>query len=532
MSELVNQDLRDVDFRFRETAQEAVFDSYLLPYGLVKQGYATEFGADALPTPEDKKQRLRDKLKQAAEQLLVSVGLKAPEAEEPEPEKVLDDGAIRSERVYLQWVGPFDFVIDPRARDLRTDAAWCAQRIRRTLAAVKRTRHFSKAKDKLVAEAIDDDRVPDSHLDEFQTVDLWEIHYKDPDSPTGITVLTLACTQAQTEALLHEHNVYDLGGWQYEWLPLNKHGHRLYPVSVISIIRPLVDRINSSFDAILEQVDKFQAKLVANERVTAEGQEILRSPTIGAVVPVTGEASVRDAVAVISMEQVKSDLMAFVQKVMDLVILIVGLTQAQFTGLSTAQTATEAQIGQGGQNVRRADESNTVTTWLTRVVTKHWRIKAQFQDLTEQALPQEAALLNPTTGMTQSQWYPPIDEERAARLKRARFKLHIEVGSIQKPNLEILRAQFEQFVLALMRPEVTQGLALEGKRLSASEIIRQWSQFFAESGLQPGMQKMVVPVTDPMLQQTLMNYGGPGASQGPTPNPSLNGAVPNRADMI
>lgn len=529
VAELLNQDLRDVDFHFTATGQQAVFDAFVLGFGVVKQGYATEFGPDVLPTPVEEKKKLRDQLKDAAEQLLVSAGLKAPAPPpEPEPEHVEADALIRSERPYLVWLSPFEFVIDPRARDL-SDARWVAQLIRRTLGEIKRDPRYGPAKHELVAEAVEDDRIPQTELEDFQTVDCWELHYKNPDSPTGITVLTLAATQQQTKALLHDHNAYDLGGWQFEWLPLNKHGHRLYPISTISVVRPLIDRINSSFDAILEQVDKFAAKLVYNDRVTPDGEVALDTPTIGARVKISGENSVRDAVAVISMEQVKADLVAFVQRVMDFVLLIVGLTQAQLTGLSTAQTATEAQIGQGGQNLRRSDEGNLVAAWATRVLTKHWRIKAQFQDLTEQDLVQETPLLDPGSGLPQSAWYPPIDAQRALRLKRRRFKIHIELGSIQKPNLEILRAQFEAFVRALMEPIVTQGLALEGKRLSASEIIRQWSQFFTESGLQGTLGKMIVPVSDPLMQNALLNYGQTPTQTGAA---QLAGSVPNRADLI
>ena len=528
VSELLNNDLRDVEFRFKDTGQLAVFDAYVLGFGVVKVGYATELGPDILPTQAEEKKRLRDKLKDQVENVLVGLGVKAPKPEEVEPEQAQADTTIRSEHPYLQWISPFDFVVDPRARNL-SDARWVAQRIRKTLGEVKRDRRYGQAKHELTAESLEDDRVLEPFVEDFQTVDAWEVHYKDLDSPTGIRVLTFAATQTQTKALLHEDSAYDLGGWQFEWLVLNKHGHRLYPVSTISVIRPLIDRINSSFDAILEQVDKFQSKIAYNERVTADGELALDAPTIGARVKISGEGSVRDAIAVISMEQVKQDLMLFLNQVLDLVILITGLTRAQLTGLSTAQTATEAQIGQSGQNLRRADESNQVSEWVTRVVTKYWRVKAQFQDLEETQLTQDAPLLDPTTGMASTQWYPPIDAERAERIKRLRFKVNIDMGSIQKPNLEIIRAQFEAFVRALMEPIVTQGLALEGKRLSASEIIRQWGMFFAESGIQGGIAKIVVPVQDPMQQQALMGYG---MKPEQTNGNGLTGSVPNRADLI
>ena len=535
VSEFINADLKDIDFRFKETSQLAVFDSFVLGYGVVKIGYSTEFGPDILPTKAETKKKFRERVQDFAKEVLQGAGIVPPPAPiEPEPQQVQPDSTIMSESPYIQYISPFDFVIDPRARDL-TDAQWVAQRIRRTLESVRADRRYGAGKHELAPEAVDDDRISDSFVEAFQTVDVWEVHYKDLDSPTGITVLTFATTQTQTKALLHDHSAYDIGGWQYEWLAPNKHGHRLYPVSVLSVMRPLIDRLNGTFDAILEQIDKFQVKIAHNERVEKEGISALKSNTLGAVVKVTGRDDVRGAVQVISMQQVASDMMSFVNSVMDLLLVIVGVTRAQFTGITQAQTATEAQIGQGGQNLRRTDEGNTVGMWSNRVVAKLWRVKAQFQDLVELEMTQDTPSLDTQSGMQQTQWFPPIDQERADRLKRNKYKISLEVSSIQKPNLEILRAQFEQFVRALMEPVVTNGLAMEGKRLSPSEIIRQWSRFFSEGGL-TDVNKMVVPVTDPNQQAALLGFGqkpGPGGQNGAAAQGrSLAGAVPTFADQV
>ena len=526
VAEAVNQDLRDPLLRIKETGQLAVFDGYVLAMGVAKVGYATEFGQDVLPTKQETKQKFRERVKAQVETLLTAVGLKPPKPEEVEPEQVQPIESIRSESAYIQWVSPFDFVIDPRARDIY-DARWVAQRIRRTIADIKRDRRYGQAKYDLEADAVEDERLQVSFVEEFQTADVWEVHYKNPDAPTGITVLTLGCTQAQTQPLGHAHSEYDLGGWQYEWLTLNKHGHRLYPISTISIIRPLLDRINSSLIAVLEQLDKFQAKIAYNERVGTDAQRALDSPELGARVKIDGHESVVGAIAVISMDQVKGDILGLINQVVDFVILITGLTRAQLTGLTTAQTATEAQIGQSGQNLRRTDEANVVGAWFTRIITKYWRVKSQFQELTEVDLVQDATALDPTTGMAQTQWYPPIDQARADRLKKNRFRFQLDVSSMQKPNLEVIRAQFEGFMRALMEPVVTNGLALEGKRVSASEAVRQWSRFFVDSGL-PGLEKLIVPVTDPMQQQALMQFGQKPTQNGDTSNPS----GPNRANLI
>ena len=159
--------------------------------------------------------------------------------------------------------------------------------------------------------------------------------------------------------------------------------------------------------------------------------------------------------------------------------------------------------------------------FFNRVITKYWRVKAQFADLTEIDLVQQTGSPDPTTGMETTSWFPPIDPARAARIKRAKFQLSLELGSIQKPNLEIIRAQFENFVRVLMEPAVTQGLALESKRLSAEAIIREYTKFFVEYGM-ARLEKIIVPIQDPMLQQALQNYTGkPGEG-----SPNGNGMQP------
>ena len=528
VSELLNRDIRDPDLRFKETGQLAVFDGVVPGAGFVKVGYATEFGSDILPTKSETRQTFRERIKQQVQNAMEAMGVVQPKDEEPDPEKVQEDMTIRSETPYLQWVSPFDMAIDPRARDL-TDALWLGQCFRRTIGEIKRDRRYSKAKFDLTGDPIEEARIPDSFIEEFQTAEVWEVHYKNPDSPTGITTLTFAKTQSLTKALMHEHNVYDVGGWQYEWLAPNKHGHRLWPISALSVCRPLLARINSSFATVLEQLDKFVAKVAVNERVSKDGMNALLTSTIGSMVKIDGQEDVRSAIAVVSMDQLNAEIVRFLDYCVDYIILITGLTRAQLTGLTTAQTATEAQIGQGGSQTRRTDEANVVGDFFNRVITKYWRAKAQFQSLTEIDLLQQSGIPDPATGMETTSWYPPIDEARAKRLKSTRFTFALELGSIQKPNLEIIRSQFEALVRVLMEPAVTQGLALEGKRVSAEATLREYFKFFSEYGLSR-LEKAIVPVNDPVLQQALQSYTG--KPEQTTGNGKLTGSVPNRADII
>ena len=138
VSELLNRDLRDPDFRFKETGQLAVFDAVVTGAGFLKIGYATEFGPDVLPTKAEERRGFKERLKQQVSNAMEAVGLPPLVKKATEPEKVQDDLTIRSESPYVKWLSCFDVVIDPRARDL-ADALWVAQCIRRTIAAIKRS---------------------------------------------------------------------------------------------------------------------------------------------------------------------------------------------------------------------------------------------------------------------------------------------------------------------------------------------------------------------------------------------------------
>jgi len=114
VSQLINRDLKDSNLRIKETGQQATWDGYVTGLGEVKIGYATEFGADVLPTEKDKKKTIREKTKELADQALVALNLKSPKEEELEPEKVQAEEEIRSESAYIKYISPFDFVKDPR----------------------------------------------------------------------------------------------------------------------------------------------------------------------------------------------------------------------------------------------------------------------------------------------------------------------------------------------------------------------------------------------------------------------------------
>ena len=500
-AELLNHYIRLVNLK--ETDQQAVFDSWVLGYGVTKTGYTTEFGVDILPTEKEEKKRLRDKVKDRTREFLEAQGLVSPKPNGQDDRPLVDANEfITKENPYVRWVDPFNFLIDPRARSIH-DAWWVAETVRRTLFEIKKNPRFSAAKTQLKAAPLIDTDIPEAQIERFQTADLHEIHYKDEESPTGMTILVLAVTQNQVKPLYHEHSVYKMRGWQYDLLAFNKHNHKLYPVAELSVVRPLLDRLNNTFEAILEQTDKFVAKIfMSKDAAEPETENQLKSGVIGGLVYVKGNP--RDVVHDIRFDQVKRDMVELIERVLDFVILTTGLTRAQLTGLTTAQTATEAQIGQGGSTNRRTDQQDAVIDWSNQQVEKLWSVIAQFVDLEQVQLITGETTFNEETGLPNFNWFPDIGEDMSDQLRNGNFRFMTEVTSLQRPNLEILRKQVENFVVALANPAIHQQLAAQGKMYDVAEGLRIWHKLYPE--LISDVDRLIRPLT-PEVGQMLNTPG-------------------------
>lgn len=513
----------------KETDQQNVFDSWVLGYGVSKIGYVTHFGADIPLNKKEEKKKLHEKVKDSIDKGLEELGIKQPKKEDAD--KIPFTGPeenIISESPYVRWVDPFNFLIDPRARSIN-DAWWVAETVTKTLHEIKQNPRFSSAKNDLVATPLEDseNKIPDTEIEKFTTAKLHNVHYKNAASPTGITELTLAVHGDQIKPLYHDHNVYRMpgGGWQYELLAFNKHNHRLYPVSDLTQVRPLLDRINDTVESVIEQVDKFVAKIVYNEKVTATGIHALKNGGIGACVETQG--NIRDSVAVISMEQLKGDLMVLIDKLVDLVILVVGMTRAQLTGLSTAQTATGEQIGQGGSLNRRNDQEDSVIDYTNRQIRKLWSVIAQFVDLEQIQLLTGEAEYDPETGLPNFNWLEDIDEEMSNQLKHGIYRTNIEMTSLKRPNLEILRKQIENLVVVLSGEAITIGLMRQGKEFDVAEAIRKVLSMYPE--LIPDPNRLLRPVT----QQAPLTPGAPhGGDRGGKAEAIRQSPPPNTADIV
>jgi len=482
----------------KETNQLVILDAFLLGMGVCKIGYATQFGMD-IPDEEEQKKREKSKF----DRIMARLGLKK-EAEEEKKQNVELDERIVAERPYITWVSPFDFLIDPRATSIY-NAQWVGQKITKPLDEVKRNKALKNTAglkgtepEKHILE-----KVPSTQLDRFKTIDLYEIHYKTNE---GLYLLILA-KDGEWKYLYHGKSVYEMDGFPFEILTFNKHGHALYPVSDVDIIKPLQMRLTETIDAILDQIDKFVPKIGVDEtKLTEAGRVALRDGNVGSIVSFKGNPN--EFIKEIDLTQLKADLNVFTEKLIDMIALETGLTRAQLTGLTTAETATEAQIGQAGANVRLSARAEEVADFSNRQARKLWQVIRQFVDLDDVELITGESSVD-ERGIPRFQWL-----EDRPDLTKAELRFIIEVGSAQKPDLAVIRKEWENFINIMAKTDVIALMQQQGTKLDVAEVVRTFLKLFPEMIrdtsriLKPAIPGGTGQLTPQQVEAQLSHIGG------------------------
>lgn len=522
VSALSNYYFRELNVK--EVNQRGIFDAYVLGLGVCKIGYATQFGSD-IPDKETQARREKGRIQKLKEFLRLS----KPKEEIELPQNIEPNEFIRAESPYIIWISPFDFGIDPNARSIY-EANYVYEKIRTTVDRVKNNKNYKNTKD-LQGIDLEPDfvkNIPPTEIEKFKPIELYEVHYKTDE---GINILVLAKDQDEYLALRHDKSIYEMDGFQYELLAFNKHGHKLYPISEIDVMKGLQDRINLTFENILDQVDRFMTKLAVDYTGLAEdGERALRDGQLGSIVKTNRNPN--DVFKEISLTQVKGDLVMIIDKLIDVICLVTGITKAMLTGLTSAETATEAQIGQAGQNLRLSDKADLVADFSNRQARKLWQVIKQFVDLEEIELITGDSAYDDITGTPRFSWLKPIDSNLKEKLIKGEYEFQIEVGSTQKPDLPILRKQVENLVNILGGKGVLEAFQMQGYKIELAEILKKYLLLFPDvfnnigriiKPIEPGM-KGLLPIQQPMPQQ-----GGGGVGNIPQ---QFQEAPPNMADIM
>ena len=495
----------------------AAWDAYVLGMGITKTGYATKFGKDK--EDEKKKTSIVDKT-------LISLGLKKPKEEDRTRPEI--DITIESESPYISYVNPFNFGIDPRATKIE-DAMYVYEKFRKTLRSLKGNKKYKNVS-KLRGTNVEVPsnifkEVSPSEIEDFKFVDVYEIHYRGDE---GIYNLVLANDENSWIELYHEVSIYDTEEWQYDVMSFNKHGHRLYSASEMTKIKTLQDRFNITIEAILEQVDKFHPKVAYSVGdVTNNGLNALRDGGIGALIECNKNP--REALYEIGLTQLKADLQQLSSQIIDFIAVQTGVTKTQLLGVASGETATAETIAQGGQTIRMGDMNREVNRFLRSQASKLWKVIKQFVELEELQLINGISGINQETGLPVYDWLT-ITPEKAGKMQEGEYDFDIEVGSTQKPDLAVVRKQFENLFNILARTDVIVLMQQQGKKVDLAELLRMYLMLFPEmikdigriiQNIGPGTTGLVPPEVPGQGGTTQGSANNALASQMGAPTPTM-----------
>lgn len=499
VSEIVNYYYRRIDVE--ETNQKIIWDAYVLGHGYSKIGYATKVGMDVANKQEKQKPK-----KSFIDEGLEALGLKKKTEEEKEVHPEINYNIV-SESPYITYVSPFDFIRDPRALTME-ESMWVGQCFRRTVQQMKDNKKYKNTAD---LEGVDPDintstyiKLDQSSIDNFKTVDLYEIHYRN-DNKQYLLVISKDANDYREH--YHEETIYEIDGWQYDELTFNKTGHKAFAVSDITKIKNLQDRFTATLDAILEQVDKFQPKIAySGTDVTPEGKNALINGGIGALVDCTKNPA--EVFREINLTQFKADLKALADQIIEIITIQTGITRAQLTGMATGASATEVSIAQGGQTLRISDMAQSVGRFSNKQASKLWQVIKQFVELEQLELITGISGTNQDTGFPNYTWVT-IDEERSEKMISGQYDFNIEVGSSQKPDLNVIRKQFENLFSILSRTEVVTLMQQQGYKIELAELLRMYLRMFPDAVKDIGkiIQK-IGPQTNGLIPPELDQRGG------------------------
>ena len=499
----------------------AVWDAYVLNRGIAKVGYATKFGMDI--EDDEKKEK-----KNIVDRTLEKLGLK--KAEEKDVIRPEINQKIVAEYPYIKWVSPFKFLMDPRARNI-DEAMWVAEEFDKTVAELKRNK-FYKNTSRLRGAPPDFPtemglNVPQTEIDEFNTIRVYEIHYR---NNSRMYRLVIAKDGEVFQELYHEQSIYKIDGFQYNLIEFNRHGHLQFKRSDLTKIKNLQDRLTSTFDMILDQLDRFIPKVAYDSSgISVNGIKALRDGDIGALVECNKNPA--EVIREVNFTQLKADLKAVIDQMITVITMMTGVTQAKILGMSSGETATGESIAQGGENIRLSDMSKSVQGFVNRQATKLWQIITQFVELEDLEIITGESGINPQTGQPTYTWLNDINSEMSEKLIEGQYSFDIEVGSTQKVDSALITKRIENLISILGRTDVIALMQQQGKKVDLAEILRLWLQNNPEIVRDVSrIIQDVGPMTQGLLPaQEILMGGGQG---GPTAGSATNEVMALRSEGV
>lgn len=295
--------------------------------------------------------------------------------------------AVGDDRVFVERVSPFDFVVDPFSTSWE-DMGWCAQRTIVPIDQVRRNKSYnSKARRSVKADYIG---VPDS-LGGGYASDNTHRGQAEPDRCTIWEFYDLRLGQVAVFASVGDGWLvaprpipYRVG---HPFVPIAAHEvpDRFYPMGDLEAIEPLQHELNRTRTQSVEARKNYARKYLVDEKfLTPEVTNALRSANDGEVVPVSldrnqGE-SLADVIAPAPIHQLPADLYAHNDAIASDIFQVSGVSEYQRGGVGTSirRTATEAAMIQDSVNARLADRLAVIEQAIANIGRNMLYLHAQY----------------------------------------------------------------------------------------------------------------------------------------------------------
>ncbi len=485
-----------------------IWDAYVTNRGVSKVGYATKFGMDVPDETPAPKKTLNQRVKEA-------LGLSKDETEVIKPEI---NQNIKAESPYTKYVSPFNFLMDPRAMSLN-DAMWVGEEFDKTVAELKRNKKYKNTGSLKGANPdrpeYREAKVPETAIEEFSVVRLYQLHYINDGKMYQLVIVKDGSVYKE---LYHEETIYEMDEFQYDLIEFTRHGHLQFKRGDLDKIKNLQDRFTSTIDSILEQLDRFVPKIAIDaSNVSPAGKQALENGDIGAIIECQKNPS--EVIREVALSQYKSDLKAILEEMINLITIMTGITRSKLLGVSpSSETATGANIAQGGENIRMDDMSKAVQRFSNKQAKKLWKVITQFVDLKQLNLITGETGVDPQTGAPMYSWLE-INDEMAGSLINGQYQFDMEVGSTQKIDSALISKRLQELLSIIARTDVIALMQQQGQKVNLGEILRLWLQNNPEIVRDTGkIIQNVGPQTQGLLPAEQMLMGG----QGGMTNGSLN----------
>ena len=446
---------------------------------------------------------------------------------DPRPDSTVEANTVITEdRPFGERVSPHDIYVDPMGTCM-DDIGWIAQRIRRSVKAVKADKRYLKAaRDKVMSGSYAKYDGEDSYSKEDYRekkdavggyVDVWEVY----DLRRRV-VCTFCDTTDEKDALflIPPKEVPFAFGHPFVMIRNYEVPEHFYPIGDLEALEPLQRELNETRTQMLNHRKRYQRKwLFREESFDPKGRSALESDEDNTMVPVVGNEPLTNVMMPIPAIPIPPDFYQQSELIEQDIDRISGVSEYQRGGMpEVRRTATEAAMMQDAANARSADKLAIVEGFIAVIAS---RLVALAQEM----LTGDQVVR--VVGQNGAVDWLNFDREWI----KGEFDFEVEAGSTQ-PNNESFRRQSALQMMDACAPLIGAGVINLPKL--AQHVLREGfgitnPESFVDATGMAGMTPMMPP---PGPAGPGGAPGGPPDASGGPPMPTGPGGPPPGQEPI